>query len=828
MNRLYSSFIFIYLLGNIVTRLYAISYHNSLVVIVSLLLFLYCFFISIFQKHLKIAFFLFGFSFLLFGFRPYDIESQVFEYIVSLLSTALFIIDSRNKADTRINRNLAVLILSYAVLSLFSLLLFDLHHIIKNYYCFGFETFLLHLFNAMPNSIVYSFAGVNRLILYFLFIYYLSKSENSRDHYRVFFTGLFISAVFASVIGILDYYGFISVAGYRNNYTTNELQSTFFNRGWFAEFVVISVPFVLIGFLYSHNKSWIWKVGLFFSLIICEIALILSGSRTGWVAYPLVLFMCWLFFYFINDNGTISLDKIFSKHLLKVIISVPITIVISFVLIFKLLLPIAHHFEGSSKKTVYKDPGISEQIIKKQASRLIEPSGRFEVWNHGLNVAVEQPFLGMGYESFSWHGNILTTIPDSCYSRNTNGLVQDTPHNTFLQLLINGGLVGLTLWLLVVCYSMTLLLWDVKKNHNLFAIPVIVSIISFHTIGILQSMQYVPMIWALIFMNFGYAMTIQKKVLSLNTNKLWNRISVITGVIVILSGIFYFYNPLSETLKIKYSLKTYNIDQLKEKFSGFYELENWPTGEYRWTGKKAIMDCRAETNIFGLNMHAHPYNSSSPDGLRLKLKANGKDLDEFSFFDGGDIKKYYYMPSVQDSDIRIQFDVEKTFNPFRIGLSEDLRNLGIAVGPIEFVNSIPGNGLGFYDWETWNGELPPEWPLNLPVKFRWTGMRASINLSDIRGEQKLDDMDKVLQLFFKCAHPDIMEDDVYLSILLDDKTIHTITFQNSLWQNFTIRTKDLDPASVLTFQVSRTWNPKSSGTSEDRRDLGVAIAILQK
>jgi O-antigen ligase len=828
-------FIFIYLSGNILSRLYAVSYHGLAIAVLSLFLLGVCFFLSIFPEYLKISFFLFGVSFILFGFRPYDIESQVFEYIISLLSLTLYGNHLRSKGPLNINKNLTVLFLCYIILSTLSLLLFNLNHLIKNYYCFGLETFLLHIYNAMPSSNIYSFAGINRLVLFFIFIFYLSINNNARDHYKTFFAGLFTGAVLAAIIGIFDYYGFISIAKYRHNFTTNELQSTFINRGWFAEFIVVSVPFVLIGFIYSHKKTWIWKSGLFFLLVICEIAIILSGSRTGWVVYPLVLFMCWLFFYFLNDNGTISFNRIFSKELLKVVISVPITIVISFVLIFKLILPIAHHFKEYSKKTDYKDPGISEQIIRKQASRLIEPSGRFEVWEHGLNVAIERPLLGMGYESFSWHGNILTNIPNSSYSRNTNRLVQDTPHNTFLQLVINGGLVGLTLWLVIVFYSMTILILDVKKNNNLFAIAVIISIISFHTIGILQSMQYVPMIWALIFMNFGYAMTVQEDVLSLKHNRLWNRISIITGVIVILSGIFYYYNPLSETLKVKYALKTYDTDQLKEKFSGFYELENWPNGEYRWSGKKAIMHCRAETNFIGLNIHAHPFNSLSPDGLKLKLNANGKNLDEISFFDGGDIKKFYFIPAIQDNDIQIQFDAGKTFNPFKIGLSEDLRNLGVAVGPIEFINVIPEDGLGFHHWESWNGDSPPGWPLNLPVKFRWTGMRASMKVSDIRGGQRLDDTDveksnvkpqEEFQLYFMCAHPDILKNDVYLSILCDDKIIGKIIFRNNLWQRFIIRTKELGSSSILTFQVSRTWNPKSSGVSEDRRDLGAAIAIL--
>ena len=37
---------------------------------------------------------------------------------------------------------------------------------------------------------------------------------------------------------------------------------------------------------------------------------------------------------------------------------------------------------------------------------------------------------------------------------------------------------------------------------------------------------------------------------------------------------------------------------------------------------------------------------------------------------------------------------------------------------------------------------------------------------------------------------------------------------------------ELKGSEVLTFQVSRTWNPKLAGISEDSRDLGVAVAAL--
>jgi len=96
--------------------------------------------------------------------------------------------------------------------------------------------------------------------------------------------GLFSGGIFCAFIGILDFYGVISLKWYRfgRTATPGVLHSTFGNRGVFAEFVLTVVPFVLIGFMSKTRRVWI-QVLLFGSLVVCEIALILAGARAGWV-----------------------------------------------------------------------------------------------------------------------------------------------------------------------------------------------------------------------------------------------------------------------------------------------------------------------------------------------------------------------------------------------------------------------------------------------------------------------------------------------------------------------------------------------------------------
>ena len=45
------------------------------------------------------------------------------------------------------------------------------------------------------------------------------------------------------------------------------------------------------------------------------------------------------------------------------------------------------------------------------------------------------------------------------------------------------------------------------------------------------------------------------------------------------------------------------------------------------------------------------------------------------------------------------------------------------------------------------------------------------------------------------------------------------------WKKVFIEPEKISGLSMMSFHVSRTWNPKASGYSEDERDLGTAIAI---
>ncbi|MCX5824889.1 MAG: O-antigen ligase family protein, partial [Deltaproteobacteria bacterium] len=605
-----------------------------------------------------------------------------------------------------------------------------------------------------------------------------------------------------------------------------------------------------IGFFSKVKGVW-WKILLLGSLVLCEIALILAGARAGWVSYPLILFMCWLFFYF-SKEGRLESFHFAWRDLVKVAVSVPITIAISFLLIFQVFMPLSDSLrnQGGSKAPIVSSESTS-QYIKEQTARIIEPSQRFLVWTQGVDVGRESPLFGMGYESFCWHANILAGIAESYYTvnkANKFGLVLDDPHNIFLSLFVSGGFAGVGLWALIIGYGLMILVVDLVRNKRLLNVPVIISIISSHIYGVFQSTQYIPMIWFLVFLCLGYAMTLDEKVLPDRIRRIVGYVVKVMMFLVLVGGVVYFVDRGSQGLAEKYGLEVYAKDQDWHKYHGFYDREKWGETFYRWSGAKASVVISGQWSVVGGQMAGVGSRGSADERVaefdlqchtpgvvnepvRVVISLNGERIDDLWFDKKGSLKRQYYVGKKENGgEHELLFEVSRTWNPKRLGVSEDWRDLGVAVSEVRFLDKMPKDGVGFYYWETWGGGKIPGWPKNTLGRFRWTGMRASMLSTDypstiVPSDNKTSRTKQPsMTLFLMCAHPDIDKNPVVLKILSDDKLLKQETFVDHQWRKVLIEPEVLNNLKILTFQVNRTWNPKAAGLSEDWRDLGVAIA----
>jgi len=812
MSRLVKILIFTFLAFNLIVR---ISFLENELIGIKLIFFLgilFCFFIFLSPRYLKILLFLFAFSFPLYGWDSFSIYNLTFEFIVVISALTLYFIELKEDSDAKINSTLFRLFLLYISLSCLSLVLFPIRHAWKLISLWGLKEFSNAFVASPPDFYLYSFAAINRLLLFFIFIYLLSIKRNSRSYYHVLFAGALAGAVGAAIFGILNQSGVISLDWYQSWSFENRLQSVFGNPSWFSEFICIVSPFILLGFL-RKTKGWAWKFFLFLILMICLIAVILTGSRTSWLIYMLMLFLIFYFLFLDYDGKEKSLKRK-NKIIIKVFVSITIFVLISLFIILQIIEkpkpPTSSAKDTQYIKLLDEDYHV---FLNKRLSSWSSLKIRQKLWEGGIALGLEKPIFGMGYESYGWHAKILANIKESQFYKNDLGQFINTPHNTFIQIFVSGGIIGIMLWFSIISYILWILILRLKKEMNLINLSVVLSIIIFYLYGLVQSMQYIPVIWFFNFLCIGYGMTADNSALTPKQHKFWQVLVNIFVIGVIIGGFIYLFNPESKNLAKKYGLKIYANDISINQYQGFYPLERGSSGSFRWSGKKALIKYDGKGTIELKYQCHHPDVEKNPVVVSVYLHKEKIDLITFTGI--GEKKRQYYFSNSENEPLDILFEVSRIWNPRKYGINVDNRNLGIGISPIKTVRGFPQDDVGFYPFENWEMESN-YWPNEKSVKFRWMGTRTTIKVKE-------NDKRKGIKLYFLASHPDLSDEKpVLLRIYGDSKKISELELKK-FWQEVKIDPRDIEKTEILTFRVSRTWNPKLLKMSLDNRDLGAAV-----
>ena len=665
--------ILLFLLANIVMRLPVLFQYSLLLEVVVAGVLCCCFLFTVFPRYLKFFLFLFACSLPWYGSHSYLIYNTVFELFVAAVGLTLFVESRRRPRSDRPGNTLATMISCYMLLAFCSLLLMPVSHAASTLYLWGWQDFSAALVQATPESLLYPMIAVNRLLLFFVFIIQLSCHEEHDRLYRFIFCGLVTGAVMAAIVGIMEHYQLLSLDWYRETvFEGRRLQSVFGNAGWFAEYLSVTIPFILIGFL-SPRMHTVSKLMLFGVLIICEVAILLTSSRTGWLIYPLVLCSCWLIFYISKrvEDGELNWRPIV-KTVLKVAVSVPLTILISYFLVTGIM--------------QHKDSDTAN-LVKERFSKLSNPAARKKIWQESMAMGGEAPLYGLGYESYKYQVMTLGAVPESEYSRTrqVKNIDYDTPHNFYFQVFISNGAMGLFFWSIIICYAVVLLLYDLKVRKEYFNIAVLLSIIAFHQYGVAQSMQYISVIWFLIFLSLGYIMSLKEAVLPEPVKKSARFAVVLLALLTVVGAVVYAGNFESRSRVAQYGLRLYGPDQELVNYFGFYNREDWgEKGIFRWTGKRAVIELdRGGSAEFDYTCPA-PGLAGNP--IVLNVLIDGELVDRISFSDGRMVtRRYAIRPQGQGGDRQVEFRVSRTWNPRQIGLRNDYRNLGVAVSGPRFL-----------------------------------------------------------------------------------------------------------------------------------------------
>lgn len=722
----------------------------------------------------------FGASLFLFGHKPDVSQALIFEFLLATL--ILITLTTPRAAEFKFPATL-ILLMAFIFVSICSLVALPWEHISE----FANSTTAIPLLTIIESSNSHSFffsvKGVFRLTLFAVFVYVVTTRINALSLLDALVKGAVAGAVLSCVLGILDYYQIISLMDLRqldplvNKNGQTRLQSTFGHPGWFAEFVTVAIPYILYGFI--RQKNQIIKYSLLLTLVICEVALILAQARSGWVAYPITLLFCWIFFYFLGGEKPASeVNK--PKAIFVIFLSIPLTIAASVVIVL------------GANQLASNDEGAPSNQLVERAQNVLRVSDRTTPWIDGINVGRESLWTGMGYQSYRWHANTLTHIQDSYLRKTQNsrkrGNHYPTEHNFYVTTFVSVGIIGFGLWAALCLCTSWLLIKDSITNRKPENIPYLLSLISFHIYGFAQSMQYIPVVWFLAFLPFARAIAIT----SGQSSKSWMAIFplIISACYLILS----LPNFNSNQLRDKFAIDSY-WEKSKYRISYYQDLgvfppENWPQGKFTWTGMHAILKDRPQ-GLYKVQYHAsHPELNSKP------LIVKTTNMTAFETKQIVDRQGFHWL-EIPIADNPIMISVSRTFQPSDNG-SKDTRNLGIALGEFERqaalgVHSPEGEG---------------------PNAFRWTKKNAYIDRSLMRGD--------LLTLWV--AHPDVTSHPVQATIYDNAGTIlKTINFGSSVPQ--TLNLVDIGSTQIFRIEASRTWQPNTFNGQGDTRELGLGMRV---
>ncbi|HKC10927.1 MAG TPA: O-antigen ligase family protein, partial [Vicinamibacteria bacterium] len=402
---------------------------------------------------LGITLFLFGASFFLYGFHSYRVQSQLFEYAVTALALSLLL--RGFAAGKRAENWPARFWLLYLLLALFSLLLLPATVLRHRLMLAGIGLFG-DILAAFPRDPLYPLAGLNRLALFVLFAVLLARREDARDRYRALFRGIAWGSVASVLLGLLDFFGLISLTPYnlsRLFYGAGyqRLQSTFGNPTWFASFVTCTLPLIVFE-LRAWGRAAPALQGIFFPLVAA--ALLLSSVRASWLASGFLLILVaasWAWRKNPASGSTPGPARGRTRAIAGILAA---------------LLVLGALLAGG----MAAGPGVARRLrgVTEEMRLRGVASPRTVILAQGIELVRESPLFGSGYETFNLHLRALLGVPASPVARVPNPAVTADPrdtlfddaHNSYVQILAGTGALGLAGWLALSAICLLLVAGD--------------------------------------------------------------------------------------------------------------------------------------------------------------------------------------------------------------------------------------------------------------------------------------------------------------------------------------------------------------------------------
>ncbi len=365
--------------------------------------------------------------------------------------------------------------------------------------------------------------GVVGNIYIFLYLFLLIQFFREKKDWFQAFRVIIIAGFLASAYAIIQRFGILPV--FQSG--VSRAAGTLGNAAFLAGYMLLSFGLSLYHYFRETNKSF--KAFTLVSSLLFIFTLFLTATR-GAILGVLIAFVWFLLVYAIFGN------KVKMKRYSIII----------------LLLFIFASFLFYFYRDNFKDSNI--EIVKRIATISIQDAtvkNRLMVWQMVISEFKNYPLFGIGLENFN-------VIYNKHFTPKINENWFDRTHNIYLDNLIQNGIIGLILYLLILFYLFILLWKKRKENFNLFLIfsslLIAYAVHNFFVFDVLSTFIMFVFIIGFIAYDKSEEEQISKKELS-------NALQIFVILILLISNIYIFY---------KLIYKPYQIN--KDLYTGYYYI----------------------------------------------------------------------------------------------------------------------------------------------------------------------------------------------------------------------------------------------------------------
>jgi O-antigen ligase len=425
----------------------------------------------------------FGAVLVFFGFQSYSAHAQVLHYLVSI-AVLLMLAVNRSDNAPRAYGPLRLWLLGFVGIMLAGLPLLPLKEFLQAYLELGPLRFARMAAYSVAKSSFYSLAAMDRLVLYALFAWELSRSQKGEAPVH-FAKGVAASLPAALGFGLAEYF----LARGKAFAMSDRLTSLFLNPGWFAEYVCVGFPLLFL--LGRKRGAWL----LYALLAACLAAMVLTMARAAWLVSGILAVACVVagvsgFDLFALNYRRMAKGAILGGAAVAVV-ALGVYGALSVTRISLLNFPLA-------------------TMISQRLERFSE-TPRPTVFASGILIGMESPVSGMGYETYAWHYPHLMQASQSKLSGaiSRDAEVFEATHNLFIQIFAGGGLLGLTAWILLAGRAAQLAFRRHRLRADAMSLAVLFSLAVFHGFGLFQEMIYIPAVWLLFFAVLAWCLRLE-------------------------------------------------------------------------------------------------------------------------------------------------------------------------------------------------------------------------------------------------------------------------------------------------------------------------------